>query len=74
MTNNQAKLLLNNIGKISYQNKVKIKEYDRWFMYNMSLKIESAHLLTAQQQNYLLIIYHTIKKNKYRSDDGKRKF
>lgn len=65
MTNQEAKNVIMEVGRLRIKNNVKLYPYDAWFLFGVSNRIYNALVVTEQQKKYLLLILFNIKNNCY---------
>lgn len=68
MTNLELDLVIKEIGKIRTVKRVKLIDFDAWFLYNIKERIDNAYALTSGQQKYMLLILHKLKENTYKEE------
>lgn len=65
MTNQEVLNTLKEIGRIRYEKRIRLYEFDAWFLFGISMRVNNALLLTAGQKRYLLLVLYKIKNDKY---------
>lgn len=65
MTNHEAEMVVREIGRLRFKNKIKLYNFDAWFLFNITNQIYQSRTLTKNQSKYLLLILYRIKEFKY---------
>lgn len=66
MNNKEVLFIIKEIGRLKYKNNIKLCNFDCWFLFNITNRVNEAIVVTKDQERYLMQILITIKDNNYK--------